>query len=153
MVMMVAMVVMTIVVMAMTMMMIIVTMMMKTNRGPTALLITPYINASGWQCVGREVEKQTAPDSLHEPKHCLVSRAMRTSSFSTPCCAYRRRSDVKPDPEVAPGFEFDFESEPLCRVQLKQMILQEVIILLCFSLPYRACRLGSTRHERRMEFC
>ncbi|CAM9158893.1 unnamed protein product, partial [Laminaria digitata] len=37
-----------------------------------------------------------------------------------------RRSDVKPDPEVAPGFEFDFESEPLCRVQLKQMILQEV---------------------------
>jgi len=37
-----------------------------------------------------------------------------------------RRSDTNPDPEVPPDFEFDFESEPLCRVQLKKMILAEV---------------------------
>lgn len=69
---------------------------------------------------------QTAPDSSNDPNFFPESGAMTTSSFSIPFRAYRRRSDVKPDPEVAPGFEFDFESEPLCRVQLKQMILQEV---------------------------
>ena len=64
---------------------------------------------------------------------------MTISSFSVPFRAYRRRSDVKPDPEVAPGFEFDFESEPPCRVQLKQMILQEVFLYFhVFSLPCRA---------------
>lgn len=30
---------------------------------------------------------------------------------------------------MPPGFEFDFESEPLCRVQLKNMILEEVTLL------------------------
>ncbi|CAM9583608.1 unnamed protein product, partial [Pylaiella littoralis] len=37
-----------------------------------------------------------------------------------------RKNGTSPDPEVPPGFEFDFESEPLCRVQLKNMILEEV---------------------------
>lgn len=40
-----------------------------------------------------------------------------------------RKSGTIPDPEVPPGFEFDFESEPLCRVQLKKMILEEVNLL------------------------
>lgn len=37
-----------------------------------------------------------------------------------------RKGDTNPEPEVPPEFQFDFESEPLCRVQLKQMILEEV---------------------------
>ncbi|CAM9583819.1 unnamed protein product, partial [Pylaiella littoralis] len=33
---------------------------------------------------------------------------------------------VDPDPVVAPGFDFDFESEPMLQDQLRAMILQEV---------------------------
>lgn len=37
-----------------------------------------------------------------------------------------RSAASAPDPEVPPGLEFDFESEPLDRLQLKKMILDEV---------------------------
>eukprot|EP00752_Nemacystus_decipiens_P018401 g16504.t1 len=38
----------------------------------------------------------------------------------------RGKIHVAPDPVVAPGFDFDFESEPMHQEQLRDMILQEV---------------------------
>ncbi|CAM9991548.1 unnamed protein product [Ectocarpus sp. 6 AP-2014] len=38
------------------------------------------------------------------------------------------RIHVPPDPEVAPGLDFDFESEPMHQEQLRNMILQEVAL-------------------------
>lgn len=38
----------------------------------------------------------------------------------------RGKVQVGPDPEIAPGFDFDFESEPMHVEQLRYMIMQEV---------------------------
>lgn len=37
-----------------------------------------------------------------------------------------RGSDRTPEPDVPQGFEFDFETKHLCRLELKKMIIQEV---------------------------
>lgn len=47
-----------------------------------------------------------------------------TFFFLSPLCSGRLHVD--PDPVVAPGFDFDFESEPMHQDQLRAMILQEV---------------------------
>ncbi|CAM9320624.1 unnamed protein product [Ectocarpus sp. 12 AP-2014] len=58
---------------------------------------------------------------FHPPCRLSVDEALEHPYFHP-----LRKSDTNPDPDVSPGFEFDFESKPLCRVQLKKMILAEV---------------------------
>ncbi|CAM9721268.1 unnamed protein product [Chrysoparadoxa australica] len=55
------------------------------------------------------------------PQRLTVAEALEHHYFDP-----LRNSEGHPDPPVAPGFEFDFESEPLARLQLKSLILEEV---------------------------
>lgn len=62
-----------------------------------------------------------SPQPSHETCHTLPPPSLSSAS--------RGKIHVAPDPVVAPGFDFDFESEPMCQEQLRDMILQEVCIL------------------------
>eukprot|EP00903_Cladosiphon_okamuranus_P016344 g15072.t1 len=58
---------------------------------------------------------------FHPPDRLSVDEALNHPYFQP-----LRKSDTNSEPEVEPGFQFDFESKPLCKVKLKQMILEEV---------------------------
>jgi hypothetical protein len=41
-------------------------------------------------------------------------------------CVHRQSEGAKEDPVMPPGLQFDFETQGMARLQLKQLILQEV---------------------------
>ncbi|KAG5187265.1 kinase-like domain-containing protein [Tribonema minus] len=71
------------------------------------------------------------------PKRLSVADALDHPYFD----ALRTTEGLREDPPVAVGLEFDFESQPMARLQLKQLILQEVstCYLLCRTLMLKLC--------------